>query len=185
MATTLADTDTLKRNAIRSAVLASADASFRDRVRDALVGMRWRVMEASGGAEALAYLDAEPVEAMILDSWPPDLEIREFVGEFRLRYPGVDLISVDEDASSLEKVRSPRRNELLYALRKGQDADGAIWNSAPVLSRPQFLPFARQRIAQSPSGQMKTAHARSPPGQPIWQPSKQLRPRYLRQVIRR
>jgi DNA-binding NtrC family response regulator len=141
MATILADTGTLKRNATRSAVLASADASFRDRVREALVGMRWRVIEAGGGAEALAYLDAEPAEAMILDSWLPDLEIREFVGEFRLRYPGVDLISVDEDASGLDQVRSPRRNELLYALRKGQDADGAIWNSAPVLNRQQVPPI--------------------------------------------
>lgn len=68
--------------AARSAILASADLSFRQRVRDALVGLRWQVREASGGAEALAHLDSAPAETLILDSWLPDLEIQEFISEF-------------------------------------------------------------------------------------------------------
>ena len=115
----------------RTAILASPDLSFRQRVRDTLTGLRWQVREASGGAEAMACLDAAPSEALVLDSWLPDLEINEFVKEFERLYPGVDLVMLDTPASA-SAARSPRRNELLYALRRGQDADGAIWNSAPV-----------------------------------------------------
>jgi CheY-like chemotaxis protein len=82
-------------NAMRSAVLASADADFRRRVGDALSGLRWQVREAKGGAEALAGLEKAPAETVVLDSWLPDLEIREFVAEFRRLHPEVDLVTVD------------------------------------------------------------------------------------------
>ncbi len=78
--------------AARSAVLASSDLSFRQRVRDTLTGLRWQVREASGGAEAFAHLESFPAEALILDSWLPDLEICEFVREFERLNPAVDLI---------------------------------------------------------------------------------------------
>jgi DNA-binding NtrC family response regulator len=112
--------------AARTAILASSDLSFRRRVRETLSGLRWQVREAGGGAEALALLEALPAEALILDSWLPDLEIREFVKEFERLHPTVDLVSVDGTASSSPGlVRSPRRNELLHALRSGQDGEGA------------------------------------------------------------
>jgi DNA-binding NtrC family response regulator len=119
----------------RTAVLASADISFRQRVRDALTSLRWQVREAGGGAEALAHLDASPAETMILDSWLPDLEVQEFIAEFRRLHPGVDLVTVDDSVAVRDAARSPRRNEVLLALRRGQDADGAAWNSAPVIER--------------------------------------------------
>jgi DNA-binding NtrC family response regulator len=81
------------------------------------------VREAGGGAEALAQLEASSSEALILDSWLPDLEIREFVREFELRHPNVELITMDSAAETGARgaARSPRRNELLHALRSGQD----------------------------------------------------------------
>lgn len=118
----------------KTAVLASADLSFRTRVREALLGLRWEVMEARGGAEALAYLDARPAEVMILDTWLPDLEIQEFIAEFEVLHPATDLIAVDDPAQTGTRVKSPRRNEVLFALRRGQDADGAIWNAAPEIA---------------------------------------------------
>ncbi|WP_446742341.1 sigma-54 dependent transcriptional regulator [Silvibacterium acidisoli] len=120
----------------RTAVLASADLSFRQRVRDALAELRWQVREAGGGAEALAQLESSPAETVILDSWLPDLEIREFIAEFERLHPGVDLVTVDDSSAGRGAARSPRRNEVLFALRRGQDSDGAAWNSAPVLERP-------------------------------------------------
>ena len=53
--------------AARTAVLASPDLSFRQRVRDTLTGLRWSVREATGGAEALAHLDSAPSDALIAD----------------------------------------------------------------------------------------------------------------------
>jgi DNA-binding NtrC family response regulator len=114
----------------RTVILTSADVSFRSRVRDALRALRWQVREAAGGAETLACLDAAPAETVVLDSWLPDLEIREFVAEFERLHPGVDLVMADDSGSST--ARSPRRNEVLYALRRAQAADGASWNAAPT-----------------------------------------------------
>ena len=108
----------------RTAVLTSADLSFRQRLRDTLTELRWQVREAAGGAEALAHLDAAPAETVILDSWLPDLEIQEFVDEFEKLHPQVDLVIVDDASSGRGGARSPRRNEILYALRRVQDADG-------------------------------------------------------------
>ncbi|HKO11622.1 MAG TPA: sigma-54 dependent transcriptional regulator [Acidobacteriaceae bacterium] len=117
--------------AMRSAVLASADADFRRRVGDALSGLRWQVREAKGGAEALACLEKAPAETVVLDSWLPDLEIREFIGEFRRLHPEVDLVTVDASMEAEAGARSPRRNEVLHALRSAEVRDGAIWNTAP------------------------------------------------------
>ena len=99
----------------RTAVLASADAAFRKRVRDALADLRWQVREAEGGAETLACLDAAPAEAVVLDSWLPDLEIHEFVAEFKRVHPGVDLIMADASITAGTEYRGPRRNEVLHA----------------------------------------------------------------------
>jgi len=116
--------------AVRSVILASADLSFRQRVRDALTELRWQVREAGGGAETLACLEAAPAEAVVLDSWLPDLEVQEFVAEFERMHPGVDVVMADASAT-LGGARSPRRNEVLHALRRAQGGDGAAWNSAP------------------------------------------------------
>ena len=137
----------------RTAVLTSTDVSFRQRLRDTLTELRWQVREAAGGAEVLAHLDAAPAETVILDSWLPDLEIQEFVDEFEKLHPQVDLVIVDDASSARGGARSPRRNEILYALRRVQDADGAAWNSAPIIERdtasPECRPIARDRSIQA------------------------------------
>ena len=51
----------------RTAVLTSADMSFRQRLRDTLTELRWQVREATGGAEILAHLDSVPADALIAD----------------------------------------------------------------------------------------------------------------------
>ncbi len=60
---------------IRTAVLASADAGFRTRLKEELSTMRWSVREARGGAEAMALLEAQGAEAMVVDCHLPDLEV--------------------------------------------------------------------------------------------------------------
>src|SRR6185312_12114934 len=124
--------------AARTAVIASADLSFRQRVRDALVDLRWQVREAAGGAEALAHLDSAPAETLILDSWLPDLEVEEFITEFEKLHPVLDLVTVDDQPMRRNGVRSPRRNEVLFALRRGQDSDGAVWNGAREIGRREM-----------------------------------------------
>lgn len=115
----------------KRAVLVSADAAFRERLRRALSDLRWQVRETVGGAETLACLEASSAEAVVLDSWLPDLEIHEFVAEFRRVHPDVDLIMADASNADGGAPRGPRRNEVLLALRRAQATDDAIWKTAP------------------------------------------------------
>jgi len=128
----MAATAQVRPSTVRTAILASADIAFRRRVRDALTELRWQVREAAGGAEALACVEASPAEAVVLDSWLPDLEIREFISEFERLHPGIDLVMADASLTT-GSCRSPRRNEVLHALRRAQTTDGAVWSTAPVL----------------------------------------------------
>lgn len=119
--------------ATRTVVLASADAGLRQRLRRSLTGLRWQVREATGGAEAIAELEASRPEALLLDTWLPDLEVGEFAGQVRMMYPAMEMLRVDGGVDG--GARSPRRNELLHALREAQDAplnDTAAWRAAPA-----------------------------------------------------
>jgi DNA-binding NtrC family response regulator len=118
--------------AMRTVVLASADAELRQRLRTSLTGLRWQVREASGGAEAMAQLEDARSEALLVDSWLPDLEVGEFATVIRMLYPSMELLRVDGGVDG--GARSPRRNELLHALREAQSAplnDTAAWAAAP------------------------------------------------------
>ena len=117
----------------RTALLASSDRSFRQRLHETLTGLRWQVREAETGAQAWAEAETSVPEAVIVDSWLPDLDLGEFLKEFRRSFPKVDLVTAGS-ASPHEGPRSPYRQELLYALRHTQDADTASWNAAPLLS---------------------------------------------------
>ena len=117
----------------RTALVASADRSFRQRINEILTGLRWQVREAEGGAAAWTEASAAAPEAFIVDSWLPDLDHGEFLRDFRTSFPDVDLLSADGTAVH-ESPRGPHRQELLYALRRSQDTDTAAWNSAPVLA---------------------------------------------------
>src|SRR5579862_998810 len=116
----------------RTALIASADRNFRQRLNQILTGLRWQVREAEGGAQAWTEAETAQPEAVIVDSWLPDLELNEFLRDFRIQFPQVDLIAAGGDFS-LESPRGPYRQELLYALRRSQEGDTAAWNSAPVL----------------------------------------------------
>ena len=77
----------------RTALVASADRSFRQRLSETLTGLRWQVREAEGGAQAWAEAEAAAPEAVIVDSWLPDLDLAEFLKDFRSSFPEVDLVT--------------------------------------------------------------------------------------------
>src|ERR1700723_4401596 len=124
--------DAMETAAMRTVVLASADAELRQRLRTSLTGLRWQVREASGGAEAMAQLEDARSEALLVDSWLPDLEVGEFATVIRMLYPSIELLRVDCGVDG--GARSPRRNELLHALREAQNTplnDTVAWAAAP------------------------------------------------------
>ena len=121
------------RTRVRTALVASADRSFRQRLTEILTGLHWHVREVEGGAEAWTAVQSAPPEAVIVDSWLPDLELTEFLKDFRGSFPQIDLVTAG-GGSTHESPRGPHRQELLYALRCCQDTDTATWNSAPVMN---------------------------------------------------
>lgn len=145
-------TGVMEIGTMRTVVLASADAGLRQRLRTSLTGLRWQVREASGGAEAMEFLETSRPEAMLVDSWLPDLEVGWFAVQIRRMYPGVDVLRVDGAAEG-DGVRSPRRNELLHALREAQDApmtDTAAWAAAPAVV-PMYVGAGRSGVAEMPA----------------------------------
>jgi DNA-binding NtrC family response regulator len=148
----------------RTAVVASADRNFRQRLVAILTSLRWQVREAEGGAQAWAEAEAAPPEAMIVDSWLPDLERSEFLKDLRGSFPQVDLVTAG-GVSAEESPRGPYRQELLYALRRSQESgDTVAWQEAPALERPEAVP-ARMLPAPWPiAARSATAAAASPAG---------------------
>src|SRR5215469_4923228 len=139
---------TLPRLRPRTAVLASSDSSFRQRLGETLTGLRWHVREAETGAQAWAEAESSAPEAVIVDSWLPDLDLDEFLREFRISFPKVDLVTA-EGTGAQDGARSPHRRELLYALRKSQDGDTVAWKSAGALAASSF---DRERNSDTGSG---------------------------------
>jgi DNA-binding NtrC family response regulator len=121
----------------RTALVASADGNFRRRLTQILTGLRWQVREAGGGAEAWSEAEAAAPEAMIVDSWLPDLDLGEFLKDFRSSFPQVDLVAACGSPEH-ENSRGPYRQELLYALRSSQDTDTAAWNAAALADGPRL-----------------------------------------------
>ncbi len=107
-----------KRAEMRAAIVVSPDPGLRQRLAASLGGMRWKVREAAGGAGAMLLLEERGAEAMLVDHWLPDLG--EFADYVRLLYPEMELLRLDSDvAGEAEgKAPSPRRNELLHAMRE-------------------------------------------------------------------
>jgi DNA-binding NtrC family response regulator len=150
----------------RTALLASSDRSFRQRLQTTLTGLRWQVREAGSGAEAWAAAEAATPEAVIVDSWLPDLDLSEFLREFRASFPKVDLVTAT--GANDDGPRSPYRQELLHALRVSQDNDSAVWTApAPLAAPPTKETASRESatdaiLAPSRSDHSLTTHAAVP-----------------------
>jgi len=108
----------------RTAMVVSADMRLRHALVESLKGLRWRVREASGGAQAMMLLENSNFEAMILDTWLPDLHVNELAELVRMSHPQMDLLLLDGSAEGQDANASPRRNELLHAMREARRQAG-------------------------------------------------------------
>ena len=127
--------------AVRSVVLASGDIALRTRLKTSLNALRWTVHEASGGAEAMAQIEQAHPEAVMMDSWLPDLEAGEFAAQLHISYPAMDLLRLDGKVEN-GGTRSARRNELLHALREATEIEAAPLPVVPPVSLSAAPPVA-------------------------------------------
>jgi transcriptional regulator with GAF, ATPase, and Fis domain len=134
---------------------------LRRALAECLEGLRWRVREASGGAQAMILLDEVDCEAMILDSWLPDLQVGELAELVRVSHPLMDLLFMDghagDAATGPAVVASPRRNELLHAIRQARLKAG---NSLVAAGEHGFSPEPGDLLFGSAEpGAVRTAEA--------------------------
>lgn len=131
----------------RTALVVSADCNLSQRLDQILTGLRWQVRAAAGGADAWAQAEAALPEAVIVDSWLPDLNCVEFLKEFQSSYPEVALISADGTLAS-EFPRGTHHQELLYALRRSQETDSEASNAGPIFPAPRGTAHAWSRLSK-------------------------------------
>lgn len=121
-----------------SVLVVSSDAGTRNHLRKALAAQRWEVHEADGGAAALLLMEQVYPHATLIDGTLPDLHLEDFAMEARACHPVMDLIALDGALAAHEgDFRSPRRGELLQALRSACDAGEPASNAdsiAPVIT---------------------------------------------------
>jgi len=145
-------TAVVSRQPCASTLVASPNLDFRRHMVETLRASRWPVGEASGGAEALAQMEVQECQILLLDSWLPDLDVMELVGMVRERYPGVAVYVVDS-ASAVPLVSEepegrshrPAILNLLQSLRPQQpaaapDALTALAAPPPSVATPEPAP---------------------------------------------
>lgn len=100
-------------------VIASADAMLRQGLNMQLRDMHWHVLEAKGGAEAIAHLEEQTVKALVCDMWLPDLEVGAFLGMVQELYPKLYVLSLDGmlEQSSLPNGRSDELKHMVRAFQ--------------------------------------------------------------------
>ncbi len=81
----------------------------------------------------MALVERDRPEALLVDSWLPDLEAGELTGQLGTMYPAMDLLRMDGGMGrSMTGTRSPRRHELLHAMREAQEASPGGGGKAAV-----------------------------------------------------
>ena len=117
----------------RSRILvASADPSFRERVKRCPVYADATSEEAVGGAHALAKLLQWPCDGVLLDRNLPDLDAQEVAEQIRQQYPQIEVKLVDpgmmgrEEANAGESTAATEEEPGTTAGEETEDAAAGI-----------------------------------------------------------
>ena len=101
----------------RKLLLASPDEELFVRLQSRLRSARWELSQVSGGAAALACLEEQHVEALIIDHWLPDLEVSSLISYVRQLHPAVGVFRMDGSGDSAGFLDATR-DEVLQAIRE-------------------------------------------------------------------
>ncbi len=145
----------------RSAVVATGNDALRETLAVELGMLRWTVRQARGAAEVFALAEQQAPAAVLLDSWLPDLDVRECVRELAAQYAHMNIVALDGSDLGAATTAGPLRNELLHALRQAQnrvDAPGR----APRGVEPRHAVEDRVAARVVEAAVSNTAHEQAP-----------------------
>jgi DNA-binding NtrC family response regulator len=125
-------------------LIASPNTDFRRHMAEALQASSWPVEEAFGGADALAKMEQNDCQVLLLDQSLPDLDVMEIVDLVREQYPAVAVYVVDPESPvplvSEEPEGRSHRTAVLSLLKSLQPANvvppGVVRSQPP----PPVLP---------------------------------------------
>ena len=102
-------------------LLVTPNSRLRSDLREKVRLPRWELREAGSGAEAMEHLHESASEILLLDPMLPDLESGEFSEMVRVRFPGVQILTVNAHTGQLvlgsasPTPMSARVAEMLYS----------------------------------------------------------------------
>ena len=82
-------------------IVASSNAGLRRQILQNLTSSRVRAAEALGGADALGKLETSECQLLLLDRRLPDLDAEELLQIIHQRFPGIDVLLLDEAGNPL------------------------------------------------------------------------------------
>ena len=110
-------------NALDPAVIvASSNAGLRRQILQSLTLSRVAAAEAMGGADALGKLENSECQLLLLDRRLPDLDADELLEIIHRRFPGIDVLLLDEAGNPLlpSEWRSASACQLFETIQRWQ-----------------------------------------------------------------
>jgi DNA-binding NtrC family response regulator len=103
-------------------IVASPDADIRKQVVQNLLLSRIPAAEALGGADALGKLEASECQLLLLDRKLPDLNADELLQIVHRRFPGIDVLLLDEAGRPLlpAEWRNPGAHHMFESVERWQ-----------------------------------------------------------------
>jgi transcriptional regulator with GAF, ATPase, and Fis domain len=128
-------------------LLVSGNTALREQLRDKLLPLRWNVLEAESGSEALELLHSRKgTEVLLLDPQLPDLLPAEFCGMVRQRFATVEILTMNSSAGQIlvgSSSPTPFASQLAELLYQG---------ATDVAIRPAKQPTQYLRNSNGPLG---------------------------------
>jgi DNA-binding NtrC family response regulator len=124
-------------------LVASPSNVVRQRVLDSLRSPARQFEQASGGAEALVHLESGFWQVLFLDRRLPDLDAEELSRTVRQRFPGIEVVMLDQEADS-ESHASESDGEAIgdrLADYGTHEYENKVENLAPITARAAKSPL--------------------------------------------
>ncbi len=114
-------------------IVASPNSGLRKQIVQDFMLSRIHAAEALGGADALGKLENSECQLLLLDRRLPDLDAEELLDTIHLRFPGIDVLLLDDGGHPLlpSQWRSNSASQLMATIQRWQAP-----KPAAVVNRP-------------------------------------------------